>query len=141
MFGPRFKEGHQLLEEQSPVFELEEDDASLMGIILSVLHFRGSGDNDVIDAEKLARLAIHCDKYDLTNALGPWISFWFDKVERPSELSGKLGLILLAAYLVNDSIKFREISETALKDVSPGFVKEWEGQELLTLLPVTVTGE
>lgn len=141
MFGPRFKEGQQLLEEQSPVVELEEDDASLMSKILSILHFQSGDESDIVDAEKLARLAIHCDKYDLGNALRPWISRWFDKVGRPSELSGKLGLVLLAAYMMNDAARFREVSENALKEVPVELVKEWDEQELLALLPTVVLGE
>ncbi|PVH93495.1 hypothetical protein DM02DRAFT_541440, partial [Periconia macrospinosa] len=81
MFGPQFKEGHQLLQGESTVVKLEEDDAALMGIIFNILHFRGGDRNDEIDAERLAHLAIHCDKYDLVKALGPWISFWFEDVE------------------------------------------------------------
>ncbi|PVH93496.1 hypothetical protein DM02DRAFT_661914, partial [Periconia macrospinosa] len=40
MFGPQFKEGHQLLQGESMVVKLEEDDAALMGIIFNILHFR-----------------------------------------------------------------------------------------------------
>ncbi|PVH92414.1 hypothetical protein DM02DRAFT_508345, partial [Periconia macrospinosa] len=138
MFGPHFKEGNQLPQEESPVVELKEDDASLMNIILNILHFRSSDDNYGMDAERLARLAIHCDKYDLPKALGPWISFWFDKVETASASSEELGFMLLAAYLFNDIKKFREISEMALIKTSPGFEDNWEEQDLLALLPISI---
>jgi hypothetical protein len=101
MFRPYFQEGHELLQGESPVIELKEDNAPLMSLILNVLHFRGSGENHVMNAERLARLAIHCDKYDLTNALGPWVSFWSNNVERMSQSSEDSGFMLLAAYLFN----------------------------------------
>ena len=141
MFGPQFKEGHQLLQRESTVVKLEEDDASLMGIVFDILHFCGGDRNDEIDAERLARLAIHCDKYDLVKALGPWISVWFENVERKIEPSEGLGFILLAAHLFDNSGKFREMSEMASKVLSLGFEEDWEQQELLVLLPISVSGQ
>ncbi|KAF2185899.1 hypothetical protein K469DRAFT_738836 [Zopfia rhizophila CBS 207.26] len=148
MFSPYFQEGQELLQGEHPVIELKDDDAQLMGIILSILHYQGSGENHVMSAERLARLAIHCDKYDCVNALGPWISVWFKNVERMSELSEEFGsefstiiwfgFMLLAAYMFNNPGKFTEISEAALRELPPGFFVKWEGHEILTILPASV---
>lgn len=140
MFGPHFREGQQPQQGESPVIRLEDDDASLMSIIFDILHFRGSGKNSDIDAERLACLAIHCDKYDLVKALGPWVSVWFENVKRTIEPSEELGFMLLAAHLLNDSTEFREMSKMAIKLMPLGFEEEWEKQELLALLPISIQG-
>lgn len=77
MFKPSFHEGQRLLREDCPEFELEDDDAQLMGVLLSILYYRGNPLNYTINAEELARLLILCDKYDCTGALGSWILAWF----------------------------------------------------------------
>ena len=120
--------------------KLEEDDASLMSIIFDILRFHGGDGNEEVDAERLARLAIHCDRYDLVKALGPWISVWFENAERKIEPSEELGFMLLAAYLFDDIKKFREMSEMASKVLSLGFEENWEQHELLGLLPISVSG-
>ena len=56
MFKPSFHEGQRLLREDCPEFELEDDDAQLMGVILSILHYRGNPSNYTMNAEELARL-------------------------------------------------------------------------------------
>ncbi|RYN15619.1 hypothetical protein AA0112_g12665 [Alternaria arborescens] len=60
MFKPSFHEGQRLLHEDCPEFELE-DDAQLMGLLLSILHYRGNSSDYTMSAEKLARLSILCD--------------------------------------------------------------------------------
>lgn len=51
MFGPEFKEGHQLLQCESTVVKPEGDNASLMGIVSNILHSCGGDRDDEIDAE------------------------------------------------------------------------------------------
>ncbi|PVH91051.1 hypothetical protein DM02DRAFT_546556 [Periconia macrospinosa] len=138
MFGPHFREGQLLQQGENPVIRLEEDDASSMSIIFDILHFRGGGKNDEMDAERLARLAIHCDKYDLAKALGPWVSVWFENVKKTMEPSEELGFMLLAAHLFDNCGEFQEMSEMALKILPLGFEEEWESQELLALLPMGI---
>ncbi|RYN62349.1 hypothetical protein AA0113_g12503 [Alternaria arborescens] len=92
MFKPSFHEGQRLLHEDCPEFELE-DDAQLMGLLLSILHYRGNSSDYTMSAEKLARLSILCDKYDCTGALGPWIPAWFRHamgVEHPTHELGNI---------------------------------------------------
>ncbi|KAK7188367.1 hypothetical protein PSPO01_05558 [Paraphaeosphaeria sporulosa] len=138
MFRPQFEEGNLLLQKECPVVELKEDDASIMSVILEILHFRCDIEDDNTDSETLARLAIHCDKYDLSKSLGPWVAFWFGKAKSVVTSTNDLGRQLLAAYTFNVSKEFKAISETALKTVSPGFEDDWETQELLASLPVNI---
>lgn len=140
MFRPDFKEGTQLLHAGRPVIELQEDDPSTMSVILEILHFRYDIKDDDINAERLARLATHSDKYDLSRALSSWVPFWFEKVVNMIEPSDDLGLTLLAAYTFNDVEKFQAISGMALKKLSPGFDDGWESQDLMALLPTNISG-
>jgi hypothetical protein len=135
LLGPTFQEGRKLRQEGCLVVQLEDDDAPLMKLILDVLHYKADSTYQVVDAEKLARLAIHCDKYDCTKALGPWVSTWFKNVaETPGDLV-EIGFRLLAAYLFNDSGRFAQISKEAIGEVIPGFSLTWEEKKITTLLP------
>jgi hypothetical protein len=58
MFKPSFHEGQRLLREDCPEFELEDDDAQLMGVLLSILHYRGNPSNYMINAEELLSLHV-----------------------------------------------------------------------------------
>lgn len=140
MFGPHFREGQLLQQGESPAIRLEEDDASLMSIILDILRFRGGGKNEKMGAERLARLTIRCDKYDLAKAVGPWVLVWFENVKRAIETSGVLGFMLLAAHLFDNCGEFQEMSEMALKILPLGFEEDWESQELSALLPIGIQG-
>jgi hypothetical protein len=141
MFGPHFQEGHELRQDGCLVVELEEDDAPLMKIILDVLHYQADSGDHVMDAEKLAQLAIHCDKYDLTKALGPWVSTWFQNiVDTPGRTVG-LGYRLLAASLFNDSEKFSDISKEVVETVDTDFSVLWMQNGIKTLSPWSVPGE
>jgi hypothetical protein len=135
LLGPSFQEGQKLRQEGCVVVELEDDDAPLMKLILDVLHYQADITYQDVNAEKLARLAIHCDKYDCTKALGPWVSTWFkDVAVTPGDMV-ELGFRLLAAYLLNDSGRFAQISKEAMEEVTSNFSMIWEEKEIATLLP------
>ncbi|KAL5401418.1 hypothetical protein PMIN03_011532 [Paraphaeosphaeria minitans] len=138
MFRPQFEEGNSLLQREYAVVELKEDDAAIMSVILQIVHFRCNIEDDRTDSETLARLAIHCDKYDMSKSLCPWVAFWFAKAKSMDTSVNGLGCQLLAAYTFNVSKEFKAISETALKKVSPVFEHDWKSQELLALLPINI---
>jgi len=138
MFKPSFHEGRRLLHEDCPKFELEGDDAQLMGLLLSILHYQGKSSDYTIDAEKLARLSILCDKYDCTGALGPWIPTWFRHAVGVEHSTHGLGFLVLAAYMFNDRMEFRATSRTAVLQLTPKFSAEWENEELFSILPLRV---
>jgi hypothetical protein len=101
MFGPQIKEGQnlhgsspskelfspkndadtlKLLVQHCPQIKMHEDEVQPMETILKTLHFQGDTSCG-LTAEDLVGLAIHSDKYDCVDALGPWISHWFHKVQ------------------------------------------------------------
>jgi hypothetical protein len=139
MLSPSFKEGQELLHADRVDIDLEDDDASLMSLILDVLHFKANSEDHVLDSERLARLAIHCDKYDCTRALGPWVSTWFENVVGTGRPGVDLGFQLLAAYMFNDAKRFSEISKATLNDVTPDFSAQWLQEETLALLPTSIS--
>ncbi|PVH94087.1 hypothetical protein DM02DRAFT_694101 [Periconia macrospinosa] len=138
MLKPNFKEGDQLLMEGKADIKLNDDEASLLSTVLHILHFHGEVGIDSLDAEKLARLAILCDKYDLTKALGSWITVWFQKAEKTIQTPKDYGFMLLAAYRFNESERFREISIRAIKNIPNDSTDDWKNQELLNMMPHSV---
>ncbi|KAH8600089.1 hypothetical protein B0O99DRAFT_682550 [Bisporella sp. PMI_857] len=135
LFGPDFKEGRSIRSGQlDPIF-LEEDDAQVMKIILGALHYKGIKEIQSVDAECLASIAIHCDKYNCVSALSPWLSYWFGKITPLAETSEELGFLLLAAYKCDDAEKFKEMSRRALRKFTPVFGSTWGFDEKLSFFP------
>jgi len=141
MFKPSFHEGQRLLYEDCPEFELEDDDAQLMGLLLRILHYRGNPSDYKMSAEKLARLSVLCDKYDCSGALGPWIPAWFRHTMGVENSTYELGFLILAAYMFSDPMEFKAISRTAVLQLNPKFSAEWEKEELFSVLPLRITGK
>jgi hypothetical protein len=141
MFSPCFREGQDLFQGECPVIELEDDDASIMGLIVNILHYRAGDEDHIMNAERLARLAVHCDKYDCTKAVRPWVPIWFENLESMDQPNMEFAFKLLAAYLFNHSERFRNISKMALEELIPGFSTEWEEEDTLTLLPTNIASK
>lgn len=116
--------------------DIKEDNIIAMEQILLALHFRNTDVAVSMEPEDLANLAIHCDKYDLCRALKPWISVWCDETPEVQS-SSQLGLQVLAAYLFR-SENFTGITARAIKQLHPKFVSEWEAEDMMTLLPLTI---
>ncbi|RYO00069.1 hypothetical protein AA0121_g13445 [Alternaria tenuissima] len=141
MFSATFREGQRLLAEDCPVVELEDDDPELVGLMLRVLHYQGSSADHKMDAETLARLSHHCDKYDCTRALRPWVQIWLKNVATKDESAKAMGFQILAAFIFDDTLEFRRKSRTATLQLEPSFVAAWEEEELFEPLLSSVTGK
>ncbi|PYH28827.1 uncharacterized protein BO87DRAFT_450135 [Aspergillus neoniger CBS 115656] len=68
LLGPNFREGRQVTESHCPTICLHDDDPVCMKTVLEILHYQGDGE-DQMNAERLAFIAVHCDKYICTTAL------------------------------------------------------------------------
>jgi hypothetical protein len=141
MLSPTFKEGRALLHEDRVVIELKDDDPSLMELILNILHHQADIGEHLVDAEKLARLAIHCDKYDCTKALSPWAAVWFTKLEESKSLRPLYGFQLLAACLFNDPGNFLKVSKAAMSALEPSCPAQWPQEDILALLPESLSSK
>jgi hypothetical protein len=139
MLSPSFKEGQELLQADRVEIDLEDDDTPSMSLILDVLHYKADREFHCLDAEALALLAIHCDKYDCAKALKPWVSTWFEGMYESSQPGMDLGYQLLAAYMFNDRKKFFEISRVALEEITPDIPTTWLQKDTLTLLPTSIS--
>lgn len=141
MLSPNFKEGQELLQHNRVVVELEDDDSSMMCLIMTILHYQADSGEEAIDAEKLARLANHCDKYDCTRAVSPWAATWFTKLEEQKSPHSQYGFQLLAAYLFNASSQFSKISKAAMSELKASCSLQWPEEELMALLPENVSSK
>jgi hypothetical protein len=140
MFAPGFEEGDRILIGDRATIKVCGDEFHPMENILRILHYQGDATAD-ISAEMLSSYAIHCDKYDFTKALSPWITHWFEKVEGGIEYSQQLGHVILAAYMFRDGVQFTNVSQKAALRLLPTFPSEWDLMNDLELLPLKVSGE
>jgi hypothetical protein len=120
MFGPDFQEGQKICRGETIQVELGDDDSLAMEVILKALHYYKLNQCP-IDAERLASIAVHCDKYDCTGALSSWISYWFNNLILINRRPEELGFLLLATYNFDDTEQFKEISAMALRDLTLDF--------------------
>ncbi|KAI9737228.1 MAG: hypothetical protein M1818_005760 [Claussenomyces sp. TS43310] len=141
MFGPDFAEGRRIVRSDCPRIELGDDDADTMETVLEVLHYRSGEKAMFVNAARLADLAIHCDKYYCTNALRPWISYWFSTLDILTSSPEELGLLLLAAYMFDNSQQFAIVSEKVLEELTPKFCLTLKTHKILQMLPASVQSE
>ncbi|OGM44094.1 hypothetical protein ABOM_007322 [Aspergillus bombycis] len=139
LLGPGFREGKQITESHCPTISLHDDDPACMRTILGILHYKGSGE-DQMNAERLALMAIHCDKYDCIKALRPWIFKWFYDCQ-PITTDEEYGYLLLSAHLFREKDQFSRLSASAQTQLSPEFIIKWQGIDILKLLPDATKGD
>ncbi|KAJ5113100.1 hypothetical protein N7456_001634 [Penicillium angulare] len=148
LFGPNFKEGKELANKTRPDIELHDDDAEAMSTLFNVLHFRETGEVLKMDIKRLAKVAIHCDKYDCARALTPWIPYWFNQLEalptgsesdEPQPTVEETGLLLLAAHFFRALTIFSDHFAQAQKILPPGFELEWAKTLDLRLMSDEIT--
>lgn len=84
MLSPRFAEGQALEDNKGTVDDptiigLPDDDPTAMSLICHTLHFqRDAAQRLLYPPEVLKRLAVICDKYNMSKALSPWSRIWMD---------------------------------------------------------------
>lgn len=75
MLSPKFREGAALAKDGKTKIELE-DDAKTAIIVLRALHHCNRLVPSYLDADELHVMALIVDKYDLLQAMLPWIKHW-----------------------------------------------------------------
>ncbi|KAF2844270.1 hypothetical protein T440DRAFT_410539, partial [Plenodomus tracheiphilus IPT5] len=139
MLSPCFEEVHELLQDDHVVIELEDNDPSLMELIMNILHYQADSGEHAVNAEKLARLAIHCDKYDCTRASSTWAATWFTKPEERKPPRPQYDFQLLAAYLFNDRSHSSKIFKATTSELESSRSAQWPQENMLALLPESVS--
>ena len=134
MFGPRFSEGQPSNGDLPKEIQMPHDDAGAMTTICSVIHHRNDLLPDVLEPEDSAETLLVADKYDcvllvLKQATFQWLNSkertcvllvleramkqamfqWLDSKEPVPPLD--LGNLLIAAYVCNNSVAFRRITQ------------------------------
>ncbi|KAI9659672.1 MAG: hypothetical protein M1829_006580, partial [Trizodia sp. TS-e1964] len=108
MFGPEWKEGHNMLDRDGPVeVLLPEDNAAALKLICAIIHHQNNKVPQTLAAGDILGVAVTADKYDCVDALkfasGNWL--------RPGKNeAGDLMLLTAAAYLFQNAQAFKEIT-------------------------------
>ena len=135
IFGPNFEEGQRLRQGNCPHIKLVDDDPRTIHTMLAALHYQDVSELRPMDAERLATLAVHCDKYTCTDALRPLILSWLTDLEPIKNPADEFGFLLLTTYMLDSSKQFKDISARAISEVTAGFSDTWGDHETLSLLP------
>lgn len=114
MFGPDWKEGHDLLDCDRPAeLLLPEDNAAALKIICSIIHHQNREVPQTLAAGDVLAVAVTADKYDCVQALRFASESWL----RPSrDKAGNLMLLTAAAYLFQNAQAFKEITKALILD-------------------------
>ncbi|KXG49675.1 uncharacterized protein PGRI_056430 [Penicillium griseofulvum] len=134
LFGPNFYEGTQVAACTCPEVPLHDDDPAVTGALLAILHYQEPQDVPNTDAEWLANLAVHCDKYDCVKALNPWVLNWFQNFP-PTRLMEKYGHLILAAHLFRSEEHFSRLTSKAQVHLNLNFHYYWDGVQILDRIP------
>ncbi|KAE8154406.1 hypothetical protein BDV25DRAFT_135840 [Aspergillus avenaceus] len=137
LFTSNFSEGIQMTFCSCPTISLHEDDPAAMRTILRILHHQEPTANDSMNAEKLAVIAIHCNKYDCIEAVRPWTFKWFGDLSFIATTED-YGYMLLAAHLFGSAEQFSKISVAAQVQLSSKLLTKWDVVDIMRLLPDTV---
>jgi len=115
LLSPRFKEGNSLAGSTGlPQIPFPEDNPEAMEWLCQALHFKIKV-TDVVSFPLVKNLAVLCDKYDLSIALGPWnehlMQTWrgsVDGVDRHPQL-------LWVSYALDNQYRFWKTSKELLR--------------------------
>lgn len=137
---PVFKEGLEAACQERTTISLKDDDISMMEIIFKILHHSCEDLPKTMNANTLALLTIHCHKYDVTRAVGPWIWRWYSGIEPITNPDEDLGYLILIAFYLDDEEMFTKISARAITELASGFVAKWNENDILDILPEAIAG-
>ena len=108
LLSPRFAEGHSLTAEKGLApqeISLPEDNPKAMAWICQVLHFRKRVTEDV-SFLLIREIALLCDKYDISQALGPWSELWMQQLDSSVHVVNPYPHILWISYALNNHNAF-----------------------------------
>ncbi|KAF5544662.1 hypothetical protein FMEXI_6491 [Fusarium mexicanum] len=132
MLGPNWKKGHDMRNHNGPhEVLLPDDDATVLKIICSVIHFQNDKIPQTLPASDVLAVAIAADKYDCLNALQFASDSWLRELKvKPRDLT----LLTAAAYLFQNAQAFREITAALVLNHDRSYLA-LSGEETGTILP------
>ncbi|KAL3587799.1 hypothetical protein FPOAC2_13698 [Fusarium poae] len=128
MFGPNWKEGHDMRDRDGP-FELSlpDDNAAALKIICSIIHYRNTEVPRALAAGDVFAVAVAADKYDCVNPLKFASETW---LRTSGDEAGNLMLLTVAAYLFQNAPAFKEITRALVRDYDgPYLALSWDEAE------------
>jgi hypothetical protein len=116
MFGPDWKEGHNMLGLDGPVeVPLPEDNATALKLICAIIHHRNKKVPQTLAAGAVLGIAVTADKYDCVDALKFASGHWLQPCENEAD---DLMLLTAAAYLFQNAQAFKEITKAMILNYS-----------------------
>lgn len=138
LLGPKFLEGQQLANSYRPEIALYEDDPAILGVLFSVLHHQEPKEMNQVSTKWLAKMAIHCDKYDCTKPLWSRVYMWLYEYQQETVTAEDYGNLILTACLFRNSWLFTRLTRDAQLKLPLRFSLAWEKSEILNRLPDAV---
>jgi hypothetical protein len=112
LFGPDWKEGHNMLSQDGPVeVPLPEDDSEALRLICAVIHHRNEMVPQKLAPADVLGVAVTADKYDCVGALKFASRDWLQLREMEAR---DLMFLTAAAYLFRNAEAFKEITKAII---------------------------
>ncbi len=141
LLSPKFTESRSLADStEVPQIPFPEDNPEAMVWLCQALHFK-KRPTDEISFPLVKDLAVLCDKYDLSIALGSWSELWMQKWRGSVQGADHFPQMLWISYALDHQNRFWEMSR-ALKRVYTSKDLVLASKELTTgILPDRVLGK
>jgi hypothetical protein len=112
MFGPDWKEGHNMLGRDGPVeVPLPDDNAAALKLICAIIHHRNQKVPQTLAADDVLGIAVMADKYGCVGALKFASGNWLRPLQNEAH---DLMLLATAAYLFRSAPAFKEITKALI---------------------------
>lgn len=141
MLGPNFAEGKPLSERDSRgwTVSLPDDNLAAMELLCQALHYKLKF-SAIISFELINSMAVLCDKYDMSLALGVWSETWMQNREESVD-NGYIPEILWISYAFNNHHLFWETSrDMIVYYTTQGLATLCSGADANGILPDGVFG-
>lgn len=134
LFGPHFSEGEQIQRSGCAHVPLPEDDPAALETILRTLHYQEPEGMEQVSTKQLVVLALHCDKYLCSKALGHFLARCFEHALKHAVVADYTS-VLLAACLLGLPKYVTEISIKCQCNMSLQAPLSWKDDETLKVFP------
>lgn len=141
ILSPKFAEGHALgMKKGLITINLPEDDPEAMAWIFNTLHFRQQMTSEV-SFPLLEKLAVVCDKYDMSVALGSWSEVWLSRFTGSKDGEDCFAKMLWISHAPGNHHAFWRISRDMIRAFSTDELREQVNMIKDSSLPEAVIGE
>ncbi|KAF9875695.1 hypothetical protein CkaCkLH20_06627 [Colletotrichum karsti] len=131
-----FREGTQVQNGERPIIPLEDDCPEAMEIILSLLHYRVHSSPVHLTPEKLAKVAMCCDKYGCVGPLQAWIGQWLNEQPNCKKATPiEAGYLLVSLRMFGHESEFQRMLKKTIMTLPLDFdFDEWTENSVISQL-------